>query len=307
MTTIAGHQLWNQLPTAADITSSLQREFSDLLLHEYGHATDWLTAPNIFSWHGQSPINDHAAVWLKQLFQSPGALRLQVSPDYSDEELRVLYAMISRSLGYLNNRYTYFFDVMDRGLDYTKEAIPVSKTKAETGYHTDSTAKHYFPDVVGLLCLQPALSGGESLLTNAANLYNFLMRTYPQFNELLHSPLCRDVITPGTIQNTEAIRANDIPLFQPDSHGGVIFRYMRYWIESALDKLHEPTPQGLQEMLDTIDAYFANPEHAMCFRLERGEMLFVNNRFLCHNRTAFIDGDKPRLYVRVWINMDVQE
>jgi hypothetical protein len=285
----------------------LQRELTDLLLHEYGHAADWLTAPNTFSWHDQSPMHARAADWLKQLFQSPGALRLQVSPDYSDEELRVLYAMISRSLGYLNNRYTYFFDVMDRGLDYTKEAIPVSKTKAETGYHTDSTAKHYFPDVVGLLCLQPALSGGESLLTNAANLYNFLMHTYPQFSELLQAPLCRDVITPGTIQNTEAIRANDIPLFQQDSNGGVIFRYMRYWIESALEKLHEPSPQGLQEILDAIDAYFAHPEHAMCFRLERGEMLFVNNRFLCHNRTAFIDGDKPRVYVRAWVNMDVQE
>jgi hypothetical protein len=169
----------------------------------------------------------------------------------------MLYAMISRSLGYLNNRYSYFFDVQDRGLDYTKEAIPVSKTKAETGYHTDSTAKHYLPDVVGLLCLQPARSGGESLITNAANLLNFLKERNPTWNELLHSPLCRDVITPGTVQDLEAIRANDIPLFQYEPEGGVTFRYMRYWIESALEKLQEPTPAGLTELLDSIDGYFA--------------------------------------------------
>jgi hypothetical protein len=36
-------------------------------------------------------------------------------------------------------------------------------------------------------------------------------------------------------------------------------------------------------------------------------MLFVNNRFICHNRTAFIDGDKPRVYVRAWINQLPQE
>jgi hypothetical protein len=241
------------------------------------------------------------------LYNAPGALRLSASDNYSDDDLRLLYAMIARSLGYLNNRYTYFFDVKDRGLDYTKEAIPVSKTKAETGYHTDSTAKQYFPDIVGLLCLQPALSGGESLITNAANLLHSLQQNSPHLAELLHVPLCRDVITPGTVQDLAAIRSNDIPLFQYDEQGGVIFRYMRYWIESALVKLNEPAPTGLTELLDAIDSYFAHNENAMCFRLERGHMLFVNNRFICHNRTAFIDGDKPRVYVRAWINQQPQE
>jgi hypothetical protein len=307
MTTIASNQLWNILPTASGITSSLQGEFTNILLQDYGHVSDWLNNPNSYSWNDLSPIHANAVDWLKKLTHSPGAIRLQVSPNYSDEELRLLYAMVSRSLGCLNNNYSYFFDVMDRGLDYTKEAIPISKTKAETGYHTDSTAKHYFPDIVGLLCLQPALSGGESLLTNASNLYNFLIQTYPHLNELLHTPLCRDVITPGTIQNLEAIRANDIPLFHQDSGGGLIFRYMRYWIESALEKLQEPAPQGLQELLNIIDAYFGSSEHSMCFRLERGDMFFANNRFLCHNRTAFVDGEKPRVYVRTWINTVEQE
>jgi hypothetical protein len=241
------------------------------------------------------------------LYNAPGALRLSTNDNYSYEDLRLLYAIISRSLGYLNNRYTYFFDVKDRGLDYTKEAIPVSKTKAETGYHTDSTAKHYFPDIVGLLCLQPAFSGGESLVTNAANLLQHLQQNFPHLAELLHTPLCRDVITPGTVQDLDAIRSNDIPLFQYDESGGVIFRYMRYWIESALEKLNEPAPEGLKDLLNEIDRFFAQPEHAMCFRLERGQMLFVNNRFICHNRTAFIDGDKPRVYVRAWINQQPQE
>ncbi|MGV2389786.1 MAG UNVERIFIED_CONTAM: TauD/TfdA family dioxygenase [Microcystis novacekii LVE1205-3] len=74
--------------------------------------------------------------------------------------MRLIYAFISRIFGLLNQRYGYFFDVIDRGMDYTKEAIPVSMTNAETGYHTDSTAKNYFPDIVGLLCLASADEGG---------------------------------------------------------------------------------------------------------------------------------------------------
>ncbi len=300
------HQIWKALPSAEDITEAIPLSITDNLLEAYNRSADWLTTPNSFTEQNHALLS-RSAKWNYRLYNAPGALRLSTSDRYTDEDLRLLYAMISRSLGYLNNRYTYFFDVKDRGLDYTKEAIPVSKTKAETGYHTDSTAKHYLPDIVGLLCLQPALSGGESLMTNAANLLQHLQQNFPHLAELLHTPLCRDVITPGTIQDLAAIRSNDIPLFQYDEQGGVIFRYMRYWIESALEKLNEPSPSGLTELLDAIDSFFAKTENAMCFRLERGHMLFVNNRFICHNRTAFIDGDKPRVYVRAWINQQPQE
>ncbi len=303
----AANQLWGKIPTVADISQSLSIEFTDSMLQEHSNQIDLLNAPNQFLLTESTSIQSHSKYWHQQLNQSPGVIRIQVHSGYSDHELRLLYAIFSRSLGFLNNRYSYFFDVMDRGLDYTKEAIPVSKTKAETGYHTDSTAKHYYPDFIGLLCIQPALAGGESLLANAANLFAYLQHTFPQWNELMHTPLCRDVITPGTIQNSDAIRANDFPIFQMNSEGGIQFRYMRYWIESALEKLNEPSPEGLHDLLNTIDDYFADSANVMCFRLERGDMLFVNNRFLCHNRTAFMDGEKPRVYVRAWINLAEQE
>jgi hypothetical protein len=304
---IAAHQVWSTLPTADEITVRLPEQITSSLIASAGSSENWLTQPNQCDVQQLSAVDSYAIQWLSQLNSSPGAVRITTSATYNDNELRLLYAMLSRSLGWLNSRYTYFFDVKDRGLDYTKEAIPVSKTKAETGYHTDSTAKHYFPDIIGLLCLQPAKTGGESLITNGANLINFMLEQYPEYKEILYKSWCRDVITPGTIHNKEAILANDIPLFQFDSEGGVIFRYMRYWIESALIKLDKEIPSELTETLNTIDNYFAAQDHAMCFRMERGDMLYVNNRFLCHNRTAFEDGEHPRVYVRAWINRDKQD
>lgn len=303
---IAEHQVWSSLPTADDITVHLPEQVTSALLSEF-NLDEWINQPNQADLKTLSLLTPLSSQWLKQLNASPGALRLKTAAHYTDFELRHLYALTSRALGWLNNRYSYFFDVLDRGLDYTKEAIPVSKTKAETGFHTDSTAKHYFPDIIGLLCLQPAKSGGESLITNAANLFHYITVQHPDLKEILQQPWCRDVITPGTVSNTEAILANDIPIFQSDTEGGIIFRYMRYWIESAQIKLGHEIPSKLTKTLDIIDSYFAAPEHAMCFRLERGDMLFVNNRFLCHNRTAFEDGEKPRLYVRTWINHKPQD
>ncbi|UCH25841.1 MAG: TauD/TfdA family dioxygenase [Trueperaceae bacterium] len=43
----------------------------------------------------------------------------------------------------------------------------------------------------------------------------------------------------------------------------------------------------------------------MSFKLEPGQMMFVNNRWILHNRTAFEDFAEPerrRHYVRLWLS-----
>src|SRR5690242_472983 len=93
--------------------------------------------------------------YIDQLLASPGLVIFQLPGDLTDEQLRAGYYLISKSYGALNNRYGYLFDVKDQALDYTKQAVPVSMTNASTGFHTDSTAREYLPDIVGLLCIDP--------------------------------------------------------------------------------------------------------------------------------------------------------
>jgi hypothetical protein len=204
----------------------------------------------------------------------------------------------------LNDRYGALFDVKDRGLDYTKEAVPVSKTKASTGFHTDSTAKEYSPDIIGLLCIRPGYKGGDSLLVNGADLYCWFHDNKPQYLPYLSKPIVRDVITPGTINNRKAIQKNKFPIFGFDTTG-LKFRYMRYWITTGHEKTGIPLPGELQEAMDHIDSYFNDEDNSFKLKLSRGDMLFVNNRFLCHNRTAyedFMEDHKKRTMVRTWIN-----
>ena len=59
----------------------------------------------------------------------------------------------------------------------------------------------------------------------------------------LYEPLARDVITPGEINSQEAIQNNNFPLFSTDSQG-LVFRYMRYWIEVAYSKLEIAQPEA---------------------------------------------------------------
>jgi len=249
-------------------------------------------------------IKEWSSGHLDRILSAPGLFIFQLPADLPDEQLRAGYFLISRSLGRLNNRYGYLFDVKDQGLDYTKEAIPVSKTRAATGFHTDSTAKEYLPDLVGLLCIDPGYKGGESIVVNAADLYDFIHSTEPRFIAPLTQPLYRDVITPGTVNNVEAILNNAFPVFHVTERG-LTCRYMRYWIESAYQKTQAAMPEGLMDALDCVDRYLNDPANQLVFQLRRGDMFYINNHFVCHGRTAFEDDperDKVRVLVRAWIN-----
>jgi TfdA family taurine catabolism dioxygenase TauD len=249
-------------------------------------------------------IKEWSSRYLDRLLSSPGLVIFQLPGELSDEQLRAGYLLISRSLGALNDRYGYLFDVKDQGLDYTKQAVPVSKTKASTGFHTDSTAREYLPDIVGLLCIDPGYKGGESLVVNAVDLYDFIRSVEPRFIEILSQPLYRDVITPGTINNVDAILKNRFPVFSLTDEG-LTCRYMRFWIETAYQKTGERMPEGLMDALNLIDSYLNDPDHQLMFQLRRGDMFYINNRVLCHGRTAFEDdpeGHGIRVLVRTWIN-----
>ncbi len=113
-------------------------------------------------------------------------------PDISDAELRLFYLILGLEMGELSERYGRLYDVKDRGLDHTKQSIPVSQTKASTSFHTDSTAANSFPDIIGLLCIRPAKEGGESLLVSALEVHERMRSECPELLEALYKDFVRD-------------------------------------------------------------------------------------------------------------------
>jgi alpha-ketoglutarate-dependent taurine dioxygenase len=66
------------------------------------------------------------------------------------------------------------------------------------------------------------------------------------------------------------------------------------------------TPEQ-QRALDALDGWLNRPELRAEFDLRTGDMLFINNRWLLHNRTAFEDYPEPerrRHLVRLWLQAD---
>jgi len=220
-----------------------------------------------------------------------------------EEAMRCFYTAMGHALGTPMLQYGRLYPVVDRGASYKTSAVPVSMTNAETAFHTDSSSVDVEPDFVGLLCETPSDHGGDSLVSNALRVYRTMQQESPELLARLEQPLIRDVVTPGLEKNRENLLRNRFPVFAPsDRAGGVLFRYMRYWIEKGQEKADQPLDDEALRALDRLDELLAAPENVVTFRLERGDILWVNNRLLAHNRTGYQDTpDNVRQLQRMWI------
>ncbi|MFT7535001.1 MAG: alpha-ketoglutarate-dependent taurine dioxygenase [Hyphomicrobiaceae bacterium] len=219
-------------------------------------------------------------------------------------QLRCFYVAFGCALGQPMLQYGRLHPVMDRGASYKTQSVPVSMTNSETCFHTDSSAVDVVPDFVGLLCEQPSQQGGDSLVSNALRIHSLLQRDAPKLLESLRRNKFRDVVTPGKEKTHENLLRNRFPIFaDSDCEGGVLFRYMRYWIEVGHRKAGVSLGAAEVEAMDRLDALLQHPDNVVRFRLERGDILWVNNRLVAHNRTAYQDTpNNVRQLQRMWVS-----
>ncbi len=80
---------------------------------------------------------------------------------------------------------------------------------------------------------------------------------------------------------------------------------MRYWIETGHSKAFVPLAPHHFEAFDCLDQLLSSEKNVVSFYLKSGEMLWVNNQIIAHNRTAYEDSlETPRRLLRMWIKAD---
>ena len=216
---------------------------------------------------------------------------------------RLFSLALGASMGRVMDEYGYLYPGEDRGVDYRKEPVPVSMTGEATGFHTDSSSIDALPDIVGLLCEEPSRAGGESLVTNALNVYQYLRTADRTKLEVLSGDFTRDVVTPGRERSDANLLRNAFPIFSPGlGPKGRTFRYMRYWIEKGHEQVNKPLTPEQTGAMDLLDHLLTSPENCVRLRLEEGDMLLTNNRSVAHARERYVDtpGNTRRLQ-RIWI------
>ena len=175
--------------------------------------------------------------------------------------------------------------VKDLGLASNDPNVRIYQTHERQTFHTDSC------DIVGLLCLKTAKSGGLSALVSSTTIFNEMRRRRPDLLKLLvrargHRPARRGA--GGHRSPTSRSRCST------GTQGHLSAIYQRQYIDSAQRFPEAPrlTPAHV-EALDMFDALTNDPELNMFMEFKPGDVQLVHNHTLLHDRTGFEDWAEP--------------
>jgi hypothetical protein len=172
----------------------------------------------------------------------------------------------------------------NRGYNITGDSI---------AFHCDSS------DIVGLLCLNKAKSGGETKFASAISIYNELLKRRPDLAAQLLEPFYRD--RRGEIP--EAKRPYyAMPVFAfHEGYLTVNFQGTYIWSAQRFEEL--PRLTKLQK--EALDSFAALAEE-LCIQMpfEVGDLQFLHNHVIVHARTEYQDDDAremKRHLLRLWL------
>ncbi len=185
--------------------------------------------------------------------------------------------------------------VKDVGLSSREPHVRIYQTKERQNYHTDSC------DIVGLLCLQPARSGGLSSLVSSVTIFNEMRNRRLDLAQVLFERIETD--------RRGEVPAGKKPYFAVpvfNWHAGLLSAiYHRMYIESARRFPEVPPLRPEQtEALDLFDTLANDPALNFQMGFQTGDIQLVHNHTLLHDRTAFEDWPEPnrqRHLLRLWL------
>jgi hypothetical protein len=185
--------------------------------------------------------------------------------------------------------------VRDLGLDAQDSNVRIYQTNARQTFHTDSC------DIVALLCLKTARAGGLSALVSSATIFNEMHRRRPDLLALLLEPIATD--------RRGEVAAGQKPYFEIPvftwHEGQLSAIYQRQYIDSAQRFADAPRLTAAhREALDLFDALAEDPALNMTMEFKPGDVQFVHNHTILHDRTAFVDWPEPdrrRHLLRLWL------
>ena len=166
-------------------------------------------------------------------------------------------------------------------------------------FHSDGS------DLVGLLCLDPGVSGGESLVSNAVRAHNTLVETRPDLAAALYEPLPYDF---RGEQREGGTPYYTLPAFT-EHRDRLFVRYIRPFIQAS--QRHPEAPRLTERQLEAMDAYdelIHDPDNRVEMALGRGDIQFVDNYHVLHGRNAYVDDrdtGRVRWLKRLWLATNV--
>ena len=184
--------------------------------------------------------------------------------------------------------------VKDFGGDYADPNVRGYQTKAQMSFHSDQC------DYVGLMCVQPAKSGGISLFASTVTVYNEMLKECPE--------LAQELIAEFPQTRHGEVAPGEKPYYMLP-----IFSFHDGYLSARGAGVHALKAQGLPGVPDFTDAQraafaaFQDIAARLYFEMEfrPGDIQILHNHLMVHTRTAFKDWPEPerkRHLMRLWLS-----
>lgn len=156
------------------------------------------------------------------------------------------------------------------------------QTRQGGSIHTDNVNRLETWDYLIMVCLFPAMIGGESIVVSGLTVHELLRARAPRAPEVLSRDFwweCRGF-------SEDLFRA---PVLSFNDRGEPQFRYLRDYLESAHRRTAEPLREEQLWALDTLDSALELAQLQFRHKLAPGEILVIDDRQMFHGRTSFSD------------------
>lgn len=243
-------------------------------------------------------IGSIAVDFAQLLNDGPGFVRLRNFPvdALTEPEIERAYIGLGTLLGrpVAQDRHA---NLITHIRDERKEAQPGRKyqTNLSQDFHSDAS------DLVGLLCLKPAKTGGMSKIVSSHAVYNEMLRRDPRLVEVMSAPMpwSRHV---QTHQGTAPYFLL-APITTVDGMPRIFF--IPWYIRHS--QLHPTAPRLTDDQLAAL-ALMEEVANDQALRIEMvfrpGDVQLLNNTTVLHSRDAYEDEKDPTLrrhLLRLWL------
>ncbi len=283
-------------------------ELSPGQIEEIGRAADRLIAAGVPMEDVSSDEFDLPTVralaqeWKHTLASGTGVVCVRGLPvrEWGDDKAAYAYWGLGHHLGFPGAQNPAN-ELLGHVKDYREaDSAPMARmyrTAEEIAFHCDTA------DVVGLMCLRTARSGGQSRIASSVHVFNELLRRSPD--------LAPDLFQPFELDRRNEQAPGDPPTVQitPATWDGDTLRTFWHsdYMRSATRHEGIELGDGRLATMDLYDAIANEDDTHLDMWLQEGDIQFISNHTVIHSRMGYEDHDdldERRHLLRLWLSLD---
>jgi hypothetical protein len=220
---------------------------------------------------------------------------------FTVDELKMLLLALGDQIGLIGPQEQgprTIGEVMDTGPDTPKDFY----------YHRGGALPmHMDPiDVVGLMCVRAAKTGGASGIASAMTVHNEMLRERPDLLRILYQGFRRLRRHRAEDRGRNLLTDAPVPVFADIGGDETVCTFLTEAVYAGVRAGLMSLSEAEQDAIWMMERTAERPDVMLAMDLQPGDIQLLNNRVILHNRSDYEDYPDParrRLMLRLWLSM----